>query len=160
MNKSIVGYLLIAILGTSSLMAGHKKKNKRAGEEPAQVLSFEEFALDAVDGFSKGKSQNYIVECPAGMQLPLKLSMSGDMFQVEPNDSIVNIKLLKPCYVKCTKKQGLLFSVDMEKWKEFDEFFSGSVSASLGVQDYYPLAKLELDLHHEENKLTFPIPAE
>src|SRR5260221_11252464 len=102
--------ILIGVLGTAVCAAN-------------QVVSLNQLSDENIESFIKGKLQDTIVKCPAGMVLPLTLSLQGDFLALE-SVGHSSVKILKTCFVKCVGEM-YLFSLDGKSWKEFSEFFTG-----------------------------------
>ena len=83
----------------------------------SQVVSINELTDAHIESFTQGKLQDTIVKCPAGMVLPLTLSLQGEFFASEGESSL---KILKTCFVKYTGETYLL-SLDGKSWKEFSD---------------------------------------
>ncbi len=124
--------LLIGMLGTAACFA-------------SQVVSINELTDAHIESFTQGKLQDTIVKCPAGMVLPLTLSLQGEFFASEGESSL---KILKTCFVKCVEETYLL-SLDGKSWKEFSEFFTGKLSAEFHNTDKGSFAHLGCELHRK-----------
>lgn len=91
----------------------------------------------AVEEFAKGDYQDVIVRCPEGIFLPFHMNIKGEFLDLDPTP-LVYIKVVKTCYIKCLGPQVLLFSSDLKVWKNFDEFFTGSINLSYKIEDKEP----------------------
>jgi hypothetical protein len=97
-----------------------------------------------IQDFSQGKMQDWIVECPEGMLLPLRLNVKGE-FLAASSEPIV-LTIMKTCYIRCEQKDQFLFSGDQKVWKSFSDFFTGELRASVHAEDKALTAKVELEL--------------
>lgn len=121
--------LLVGVLGTAMCAAN-------------QVVSLNEITDENIESFTQGKMQDTIVKCPAGMVLPLTLSLKGEFLALEGHSSV---KILKSCFVKYVEEM-YLFSLDGKSWKEFSEFFTGKLSAEFHNTDKGPFAHVGCEL--------------
>ena len=124
--------LLVGVLGTALCAANH-------------VVSLNELTDENIESFTQGKLQDAIVKCPAGMVLPLTLSLKGEFLASEGESSL---KILKTCFVKCVG-ETYLFSLDGKSWKEFSEFFTGKLSAEFHNTAKGSFAHLGCELHRK-----------
>jgi hypothetical protein len=124
--------LLIGVLGTAVCAAN-------------QVVSLNELTDENIESFTQGKMHDTIVKCPAGMVLPLTLSLKGEFLASEGESSL---KILKTCFVKCVG-ETYLFSLDGKSWKEFSEFFTGNLNAEFHNTDKGPFAHVGCELRQK-----------
>lgn len=151
MKKTILSCLLIAVAGTSMLFAknpSHKKK-KGLNATTNEVITLHQLIEGVARGYSKDQFQDVVLQCPVGTLIPLNLTMRGDLFSLEPNQSVaLNMRLLKPCFVKYRDKNHILFSSDAQEWKDFDQFFTAkSIPSIVFPHDNLPYANLEVQLN-------------
>ena len=112
--KNMLSHLLVlALIGPSLLLAKDRSKKNETQEEPT-IVTLAEFSKAIEAGFEVEKFKNVILECPQGAELPLKMTIRGDMFSLEPN--LLTLKLLKTCYIK-SGMGSLKFSSDLKKWE-------------------------------------------
>jgi hypothetical protein len=153
MKNILPRLLILALIGPSLLLAKDHSKKKETQEEPT-IVTLAEFSKTLEAGIELDKIKNIILECPQGAELPIKMTIRGDMLSLEPN--LLTIKLLKPCYIK-SGKGSLKFSSDLKKWVEFSEFFIGKAAASLEFQNLATLINLELELNLHKNRWELPL---
>lgn len=146
-------FLILALIGPSLLLAKDHSKKKEAQEEPT-IITLAEFSKAIEAGMDLEKIKNIILECPQGAELPIKMTIRGDMLALEPNQ--LTIKLLKPCYIK-SGRESIKFSSDLKKWEEFSEFFVGKTAASLEFQNQATQINLELELNLHKNRWEVPL---
>jgi hypothetical protein len=123
--------MLIGVLGTALCAANH-------------VVSLSELTDENIESFTQGKLQDTVVKCPAGMVLPLTLSLQGEFLALESAGES-SVKILKTCFMKCLG-ETYLFSLDGKTWKEFSEFFTGKLSAEFHNTDKGPFAHVGCEL--------------
>lgn len=123
--------LLVGVLGTALCAANH-------------VVSLNELTDENIESFTQGKMHDTIVKCPAGMVLPLTLSLQGEFLALESKEQS-SVKILKACFVKCVG-ETYLFSLDGKNWKEFSEFFTGKLSAEFHNTDKGSFAHVSCEL--------------
>ncbi len=121
--------MLVVAMGTAVLFAGNQN-----------VMTLSELTDENIESFMQGKLQDTIVKCPAGMVLPLTLSLKGEFLALE-SEGESSVKILKTCFMKCVG-ETYLFSIDGKSWKEFPEFFTGKLSAEFHNTDKGPFARL------------------
>ena len=123
--------LLVGVLGTALCAANH-------------VVSLNELTDENIESFTQGKMQDTVVKCPAGMVLPLTLSLQGEFLALESKGQS-SVKILKTCFVKSVG-ETYLFSLDGKSWKEFSEIFAGKLNAEFHNTDQGPFAHLGCEL--------------
>lgn len=148
MRKRFVVYLLLGLMSLS-LMQVFAEISKFQGNSDIenQVTSITEFNQELVDLFFEGKVPNTILEFTQGIRFPLCIALNGEFLaleQVEANPYYV--KILKSCFVKSVGKD-FLFSTDLQTWKSFSDFFTGSMGGSLYYMDEQPQVGLKLELN-------------
>jgi len=112
-----------------------------------QVVSLNQLSDENIESFTQGKLQDTIVKCPAGMVLPLTLSLQGEFLALE-SEGQSSVKILKTCFVKCVG-ETYLFSLDGKSWKEFSDFFTGKLSAEFHNTDKGPFGHMGCELHQK-----------
>lgn len=132
-------YLLITALGIGAIFAADLSAKP-------QMVHLSDLTQKVMEDFIEGKHENMVVICPEGMVLPLSLGVKGEFLALQPSEQApVQVKILKTCFVKCVGKV-FFFSLDGENWKDFSEFFTGKLGASIGVGDQGPFAGVECEL--------------
>ncbi len=118
---------------------------------PSQIVRIAEWSNTNISEFIEGKHSDVIFECPKGSHLPLKISIEGEILALQPtNETPLAIQILKTCYIRCLEQGHFVFSSDLVTWKEFSEFFTGKLGASLQViEEGQPMATLQLELHQK-----------
>ncbi len=112
------------------------------------VIPLSEITNETLQELFEGKRPNIALECSEGLNLPLTISISGDMLDAV-SDGYTSIKVLKNCYIRC-EKGFLLFSTDLNDWKDFSTFFTGSIGFSLSVENEEPTASLNCELNQRD----------
>ena len=123
-------FLMIATLAAASIFG-------------AEATRLEDLTKESLEDFVEGKSENMIVACPAGLVLPLNLSLKGEFLALEPHQQAV--KILKTCFVKQVK-ETFYFSADGKTWKDFSQFFTGKLGVSISIEQDKPVAGVECEL--------------
>ena len=76
-------------------------------------MSLGDLTEETLENFTKGKQQNVVVECPAGMVLPLTLSLQGEFLALESRgETAAHVKILKTCFMKCIN-ETFFFNIDI-----------------------------------------------
>lgn len=71
----------------------------------------------------------FILECAEGSIVPVNIHIKGDFLDQESIPTLY-LKIMKTCYMK-RSSSALLFSLDKTHWREFQEFFTGSLGVAL-----------------------------
>ena len=144
MKKNLLASLSIFLLSYSAL-CGEESDNQ-------MVINLQDFSRYLVEGVELGKLKNIILACPAGSEIPLRLTIRGDVFSFVAGETLpLSIKVLNTCYLKHQGK-GLLFSRDMQTWKDFSEVFTGKAAAALTFQDNVATGNMEIEINHQTNR--------
>lgn len=98
-----------------------------------------------IEAFFTGENRDLILECQEGALLPCTLGVTGDFLSLEAAEPLY-MRVLSTCYVRCNGQNHFLFSADLEEWKPFMEFFTGTVNLSLSTESGAPMAGLQLEL--------------
>lgn len=77
-------------------------------------------------------SVTFVNEFKAGDKLPVSFIASGDIIQLQSSEQ--TITFMKDLFMRTTVKgssQEILFSLDQNSWKPFQEIVTGSISAKI-----------------------------
>jgi hypothetical protein len=138
-HARLIGYIVMTIMGTGKLVASSPI------EKNWQTISLSNLKDGDVENFCHGKLKDSIIECSEGSFIPLKLTVKGEYLSLS-NDSS-DLKVMKTCYVRCEEMGKFLFSSDLEEWKEFGEFFTGSINVAIEQHDEVAMIGLEVELN-------------
>ena len=117
-----------------------------------QIVRLSDLNDRVIQDFSQGNMGDFVVECPAGARLPFKLTLKGEFLGLESTQSApLYLKVLKTCYVRCEEKEKFLFSTDLQTWKDFSEFFTGSLNVSVHAENGGPIAGLQFELNQRNS---------
>jgi len=84
--------------------------------------------------------------------MPFKLALKGEFLGLESTQSAsLYLNVLKTCYVRCEEKENFLFSTDLQTWKDFSEFFTGSLNVSVQAENGGPIAGLQFELNQRKS---------
>ncbi len=86
-------------------------------------------------------SSDSVLVCPEGTLLPLTFLLKGDVLELFPVESPLQLMIKCTLYLRFHDQQ-LLMSLDGENWKTWEELFTGMLTASLGI----PTENLQLQL--------------
>lgn len=142
-KANIFGYALMMVVAGTQLTAA---PNSQAYN---QILVLSDLNELVIKDFSSGNREDLVVECPAGAILPCTFTLKGEFLGLEAAPH--NLNVLKTCYVRCVEKENFLFSTDLQTWKGFSEFFTGSINVSVGADSGGPIAGLQLELNERKN---------
>jgi hypothetical protein len=143
-----LGCVWMAMMGSSSFVAASLPLQN---EPNVQVISLLELSEKTIEEFSQGKMSGYVLECPEGVSLPLKMRVRGEFLALE-SESVepMHLRVLKSCYIRCEERENFLFSSDLQTWEGCAEFFTGELKVSVESQDGVPVAGLELELNQRK----------
>lgn len=118
--------------------------------EMMQVVSLENIEKNTLEGFSKGENPWLVLKCTQGVKLPFKVVIKGGYFELDDAErSDLFIRIAKTCYMR--HSEGVfLFSDDLQNWKEFQQFFSGTVGISF--DDANSQITLSVDLNGKQHQ--------
>lgn len=148
MNMKFIGFLLLSVIGSGELMATDHLSEKEW--HSTRVIRLTELDEQTTQDFFNGKMSDSVLECSEGATLPLITILKGEFLASDPTENLSHLKILKTCYVRWKDTNNLLFSTDLQDWKEFSEFFTGSIKASVQTQNGKTVAGLELELNQRE----------
>ncbi len=138
------GVALMMAVATTQLMVATQPRN--------QIIQLSDLNDRVIKDFSQGNIDDFVVECPAGASLPFKLILKGEFLELESNSiAPLQLNILKTCYVRCEEKENFLFSTDLQTWKGFSEFFTGSLDVSVGAENGSPIAGLQFELNQKKH---------
>jgi len=148
-RMSFIGTMLMTLIGSGQAMATLPADQKEWRGN--QVISLLEFNERTIQDFLQGNMSEYAVECPAGACLPFKMVVKGEFLALDSEETTpIYLKFLKTCYIRYEGKDNFLFSIDLQKWKNFSEFFTGELKASIEAQNGGPIAGMELELNQRK----------
>lgn len=145
----LIGCILMTTVGSGQLMAASTFTQEEW--EGRQVISLLDVNEGLIQDFSQGKMGESILECPEGACLPLKLILKGEFLGLESAEPPLYLKVLKTCYIRCEGQENLLFSTDLQTWKEFSEFFTGGLKVSVDRENGGPVAGIQLELNQRKS---------
>ena len=149
-NIRLMGCMLMAVMGSGPLMAAPILTHKEWQDN--QVISLLDLNESVIQDFTQGKMGDYILKCPEGACLPLKMTLKGQFLALESTAiTPLYLKILKTCYVRCETQENFLFSTDLQTWKGFSEFFTGALNVSVDHQNGGPVAGVELELNQRKS---------
>lgn len=119
-------------------------------EEVTSSQFFEELKnipKEEMDNFLfKNWDPNRVVEFKKGVQLPLKIFLKGEFFNLLIDDSYPMVILKKDLFIRIKDKK-FLFSEDLKDWKEASYFFKGNATISVESNNGSPLIKVGAELN-------------
>ena len=136
--------LMMAVLATQLAAAPQTQSHN-------QVICLSDLSEQLIHDFSHGNMKDCIVECPMGSSLPFQLKLKGEFLELTSALIPLQLNILKTCYVRCVEREHFLFSTDLQTWKDFSEFFTGEVRASVEMENGRPMAGLQLELNQRKN---------
>ena len=143
MRKLFVGALFFALAGTSlAFTANH---NVHLGDSSTHVVvALSELTEEiTTEDFFAGK---FVLECSEGSVLPFNFSLKSEFLALEVENTYSNIKVLKTCFIKHVE-DTFLFSTDLQNWKGFQEFFTGTIGCSVNVEEGTPTVNFNIELN-------------
>jgi hypothetical protein len=126
MKKTILGAIGVMLVGASILFSPHASVEQIY--DPVAITGFDD---QMTERFFKGELPNVVLELSQGMVLPFNVLINGDFFELDLVDQPpYRLIVHKTCYMRCLG-DNMLFSRDLLTWKEFQDFFSGSIGFAL-----------------------------
>ena len=143
-KAKLFGCALMMAVATTQLVAASKTQSYD------QIIRLSDLNDGMIQDFSQGNMGNFVVECPVGASLPFKFRLKGEFLGLE-STRLLHLNVLKTCYVRCQGKENFLFSTDLQTWKDFSEFFTGSLNVSVEVENGETVAGLQLELNQRKS---------
>lgn len=141
----LIACVLMALVGSGQLVAASSAGKEWQSDRIVSLVAFDE---KMVQDFLEGKMADCAIECAEGSCIPLKMVVKGEFLSLDSGESApLYLRILKTCYIRHEGKNNFLFSTDLQNWKEFSEFFTGELKASVSSQNGWPIAELELELN-------------
>lgn len=143
--KSTFIFVLIgASLGIASDSIIDEETNKEY-----RVMSPAELSETDIQQFCKGNMEGVVLSIE-GTTLLVNIDLNSDIFEGQTHTAR-RIKVLKPCFMKCSKGVHS-FSSDYRNWKPFKEYFDTDLDVSMDICPETSLVKLTLylDLHEKQ----------
>ena len=145
-KAKLFGWALMMMVAATQLVAAHKTESHNL------IICLSDLNDRVIQDFSQGNMGDFVVECPAGASLPFKLKLKGEFLELESASlTPLYLNVLKTCYVRCEEKANFLFSTDLQTWKGFSEFFTGSVNVSLEAENGGPTVGLKFELNQRKS---------
>lgn len=151
MRNFFVGGLFFALAGASLAFAANHNMHLGGSsthivDTGCQVVALSELTKDMTEDFFTGKIPQFVLECSEGSVLPFNLSLKGEFLALEIEDTYSKVKVLKTCFIK-RLEDTFLFSIDLQNWKDFQEFFTGVIGVSLSVEEGTPTVGFNIELN-------------
>lgn len=139
--------LLLSCFSYGDLQATFEWKEPEV-KQVSQVIDISRVSNDMLLDFIEGRLPNVVIECPSNFQLPLTLSLEGEFFSLDGGDQKVMLNTHKQFYIIMPEKEKILFSTDLQNWKNFEEFSTGMISFTFNVnENHLPEASLKAILN-------------
>lgn len=88
---------------------------------------------------------NLILTLNKGVSIPVKLSITGSVFQSDGGDNL-SLILQRTIYLKL-KEEEVLVSIDKESWESFEEFLAAEAKAQIAMDAYKPILKISANVY-------------
>ncbi|MGM0439972.1 MAG: hypothetical protein ACQEP8_02505 [Chlamydiota bacterium] len=105
---------------------------------PVTEIAFNQAEMEA---FYQGQFPEVAVLFPEDMVIPLKLQISGSLFNLNPTNEPLLLEVKQNLYLRNVAGQ-FLFSNDCSDWKNLQEAFSGNIGVSITSDDTAQLVGL------------------
>jgi len=157
--KKYVNTLIIIAATLSSISCIAIDRENAVCSSNNQLIDFvnvKELTPDLLNHFLTGAWDNMAVEFSQGDELPLEITLDGDLFAVlktEPSPSSIVFK--KTVLVR--NHSGKFFmSTDYQNWIPMKRFFSGSIVSAIEINEKGPTIAIRAKLNQRtpESKLT------
>lgn len=154
MNKNF----LIAVMAATTILSGSAiakdysasvsyEWGKFAEAKVNQIIPIQKITEEMMNKVMEGECQGVAIECTAGVSIPVKPFLKGDLVHLSTASSQApSVEILKTFYLKSDGKE-ILFSHDLQDWKGFFEFITGSAAVSVGVKEGELVADVGAELN-------------
>ncbi len=150
MNKKQWSRLMGPAMYTLILFAGFQSVEAHSeGVEGMQVVKLGEMSQESLMEYFSGINGNVVLECSEGMNLPFNLNLYGDFLRIESEEYKDSIRVLKTCYMRFVDN-NFIFSLDLQSWHEFSEFFSGVFSVGIDTNEGTPKIGVNIELNQKQ----------
>jgi len=107
-------------------------KQKKALPDLTEVVPLFGLNTPWVSEFVRGQHPEVAIECPAGVEIPLRLLQTNKYFQVgfAPN---LSVKLQKTVFVRVVRNRAYI-SFDLEKWTRAKHFLEEALDGTANAQ--------------------------
>ena len=112
------------------------------GEE---LIYFDELGSEVLNEIMLEEGTSLAVFFPKGAKVPLSLFFQGNVVHLHSNDGGY-LELLQDLCVKISNK-GFEFSDDGDEWKNWSNYFTGTVQCSLGGSDNGAIVTFESEVN-------------
>lgn len=117
-----------------------------SAESEYQIVTLEALTEDVSQDFFAGRSDNLILQCSEGSKLPFHFALQGSMLALEPECASCSLRLLQTCFIMFVNEE-FFFSSDLHDWRNFQEYFTGTMSVNLDVINGEPTVGLSIELN-------------
>lgn len=142
MNKCLL-LLVTLCLGLSNFVFSTDNSNESFDD--FQIINVSNLTEKNLANLMNDQTPNLVIEFNEGTVLPLSLVFDGNLFELIPTKQSL-LKVKETIYV-CFIQGDMFFSSDLKNWKSFADFFTGSVSFGIAVEDGQPEIKFITDLN-------------
>jgi|GEM_PF-5548921 len=144
MTNFTLKLLASAFLITTALYA-EPSENSEPVEN--QVIPLDEMTPSGLSDVTKGHLPHIFVLCDTGIELAVNVFTSGEFLSSEnPYFEAPLVRIEKPFYFRHDGNE-LLFSSDASDWKNFSDFFTGSLNFGVEIKDCRPVLRFDIDLN-------------
>jgi hypothetical protein len=133
MKKVFLPSLCMAFAGISSALAINQSMafSQQIYSQDLQIMNILDMDQKITEELLNGKLPHLILECSEGTTLPLNILLSGQYLELESTElPPYTLKIVKTCYLKFIE-EDVVFSSDLKEWKNFQQFFTGTIGLSL-----------------------------
>lgn len=148
MPKLLFKMLLAALMFVNPIWGEEDFDFHEETNTPYPVINLTTLTPENLKDFLAETSTPFIVECPEGSMIPINIYIKGDFLDQESAPTL-NLKIRKTCYIK-NFQSSLLFSLDKANWRDFQEFFTGSLGVFLSHTSECAEWGLSLELNQRD----------
>lgn len=123
----------IGVLSLTSLFAaGYSTHSggKTLEQYCESIVPITEMTQQMAEEFFNGKLTSVVVKCSKGCSLPFRMNLTSEFLEFDSGEAAQSITVLRDCYIK-NDGVAFLFSGDLNSWKNFENFFTGSFGIAL-----------------------------
>ncbi|MBN9376836.1 MAG: hypothetical protein J0H93_00520 [Chlamydiales bacterium] len=129
MFKSLFRMLLTALMFVNPIWGQEDVHFHEETSDANLLINLTTLTPENLKDFLAERNTPFILECPEGSIIPINIYIKGDFLDQESTTTL-NLKIRKTCYIKHFHST-LIFSLDKINWRDFQEFFTGSIGVLL-----------------------------
>jgi hypothetical protein len=120
--------------------------DRESSEHLLRVVNIFDITESELNRCVQGECSELAVEFSEGSILPLDMFLGGNFITFAAEEELhgLQIEVKQTFYIRCME-DDFIFSLNLEEWKPFFEFATGSISVALGTREGGPFVRLGAD---------------